>query len=41
VEIFKDAGYTLYIQDDPHYGSRFRPLDAIPHHWFQLVATPN
>ena len=39
VELFRDAGYNLYIQDDVHYRFPFRPLDAIPHHWFQLVAT--
>lgn len=40
VEVFRNAGYRLYIQDDIHYRFPFRPLDVIPHHWFQLVATP-
>src|SRR6267154_3127849 len=39
VEVFRNAGYRLYIQDDIHYRFPFRPLDVIPHHWFQLVAT--
>jgi FkbM family methyltransferase len=39
VELFRDAGYQLYIQDDIQYRSPFRPLDVIPHRWFQLVAT--
>jgi FkbM family methyltransferase len=39
VELFRNAGYRLYIQDDIHYQSPFRPLDVIPHRWFQLVAT--
>lgn len=39
VELFRKAGYHLYIQDDVHYRYPFRPLDVIPHHWFQLVAT--
>ena len=39
VELFRDAGYNLYIQDDVLYRFPFRPLDAIPHRWFQLVAT--
>jgi FkbM family methyltransferase len=40
VEVFRNAGYSLYIQDDIHYRFPFRPLDVIPHRWFQLVATP-
>jgi len=39
VELFRDAGYKLYIQDDVHYRFPFRPLDTIPNRWFQLVAT--
>jgi FkbM family methyltransferase len=39
VEVFRGRGYRLYIQDDIHYRSPFRPLDVIPHRWFQLVAT--
>jgi len=39
VKLFQDAGYTLYIQDDIHYSTPFRPLNAVPHHWFQLIAT--
>jgi len=41
VELFRDAGYKLYIQDDVHYRFPFRPLDTIPNRWFQLVATAN
>jgi FkbM family methyltransferase len=40
VELFRDAGYQLYVQDDMHYRYPFRPLDVIPHRWFQLVAIP-
>jgi FkbM family methyltransferase len=39
VELFRNLGYAVYIQDDIHYRFPFRPLDTIPHHWFQLVAT--
>lgn len=39
VELFRDAGYRLYIQDDIQYRFPFRPLDVIPHRWFQMVAT--
>jgi len=38
VEVFRNAGYSLYIQDDIHYRFPFRPLEVIPHHWFQMVA---
>jgi FkbM family methyltransferase len=38
VELFRDAGYNLYIQDDVQYRFPFRPLDTIPNRWFQLVA---
>jgi FkbM family methyltransferase len=41
VQVFRDAGYKLYIQDDVHYRFPFRPLDIIPNRWFQLVATAN
>jgi FkbM family methyltransferase len=41
VKLFRDAGYHLYLQDDIHYRRPFRPLDVIPHRWFQLVATAN
>lgn len=41
VQVFRDSGYRVYLQDDIHYGFPFRPLDRIPHHWFQLVATAN
>jgi len=39
VELFREAGYQLHIQDDMHYAHPFRPLDTVPHRWFQLVAT--
>jgi FkbM family methyltransferase len=39
IALFQDAGYRIYIQNDVHYGSPFRPLDIIPKGWFQLVAT--
>jgi FkbM family methyltransferase len=39
VELFTSSGYRLYIQDDIHYRFPFRPLDKVPNHWFQLVAT--
>jgi len=38
VDLFRDAGYRLFIQDDLRYKSPFRPLGEIPKHWFQLVA---
>ena len=41
VQVFRDAGYKLYIQDDVHYRFPFRPLDIIPNRWFQLVAIAN
>jgi FkbM family methyltransferase len=38
VDLFRNAGYQLYVQDDVHYQSPFRPLDVIPQRWFQMVA---
>lgn len=39
VNIFSNLGYRLYIQQDLQSRFPFRPLDHVPHQWFQLVAT--